>query len=98
MSQKQRYSKVESWVQGAIGINPNDPTYASYRHSSKTGIEMGLVIAGGYGLVKNALGSRIIIKNIGLATRKATKFQGQINKISSGLETYLEEGSYTALH
>ncbi|MCH9633990.1 MAG: hypothetical protein S4CHLAM7_07240 [Chlamydiae bacterium] len=61
-SQQQRYSKVESWVQDVLGINPNDLTYASYRHSSRTGIEMGLVVAGGYGLVRSALGSGRIIE------------------------------------
>lgn len=63
-SQRERYSKVEDWIQDALGINPSDPTYASYRSSSKTGIEMGLVVAGGYGAHKSILLARKAAKTI----------------------------------
>lgn len=85
VSQQSRYSKIEQSIQNALAISADDSTYNSYRYSSRTGIEMGLLVAGGYHIVQRALLSPVF------ASRSFGKLKTKkLNKVISEIDLFLE--------
>ncbi|MCB1075530.1 MAG: hypothetical protein KDK59_08365 [Simkania sp.] len=54
-AQENRLSQVESWVQNTLNIDHTDIDYRTYRQNTHLGLEVGSLVAGGYGLVKGAI-------------------------------------------
>jgi hypothetical protein len=48
-------SKVESWMMDMLSIDGSDAVYHSFRFNTNFGLEVGSLIAGGYGAVKGVM-------------------------------------------
>jgi RHS repeat-associated protein len=51
-SQANQMARVEGWVAHQFSVDPSDPVYQSFRSSTRIGLEVGTLVAGGYGAVQ----------------------------------------------
>ncbi len=54
-SQVNRMDKVENWIMNAFSIDHFDAIYQSFRSKTTMGLEVGSLVAGGYGAVKGVM-------------------------------------------
>lgn len=55
-SQADQMAKVGNWVMDALSIDESDAVYHSFRSNTILGLEVGSLIAGGYGAIKGMIG------------------------------------------
>lgn len=67
---------VEDWMMDMLSINESDALYQSVRSKTNIGLEVGSLVAGGYGAVKGVM-----------AFNRLAKMPGQITRVSKGLST-----------
>jgi hypothetical protein len=49
-------SQIEDWMMDLLSINESDSVYHSFRSNTTLGLEVGSLVAGGYGAVKGIIG------------------------------------------
>ncbi|MES2272590.1 MAG: RHS repeat-associated core domain-containing protein [Chlamydiota bacterium] len=76
-SQVHRIDAVESLVMDLLSIDSSDMDYQSFRSKTILGLEIGSMIAGGYGLVKGAIGLGRLVRGTIRASR-VVKSVGEI--------------------
>ena len=54
-SQANQMDTIEGWIMDMLSIDESDTVYDSFRFRTTTGLEIGSLIAGGYGAVKGAV-------------------------------------------
>ena len=67
---------TESWMMDLLSADPSDTVYRSFRSTTTLGLEVGSLVAGGYGAVKGVIG-----------LRKLVKLPGQVVRISEALSS-----------
>lgn len=85
LSQMQRRGAVGSQFMGMLSIDESDAIYQSFRSNTTLGLQIGSLVAGGYGAVKGIIGfSRLarmpmqgprIVRGIWTSTKKRTSVQ-----------------------
>lgn len=54
-SQENRLASTEDWVMDLLSVDSSDAVYQSYRSKTTVGLEIGSLVAGGYGAVKGVI-------------------------------------------
>ena len=75
-SQLSQMKATESWMMDLLSVDPSDTVYRSFRSTTTLGLEVGSLVAGGYGAVKGVIG-----------LRKLVKLPGQVVRISEALSS-----------
>lgn len=87
-SQANQMGKIEGWMMDLLSIDESDAAYHSFRSTTTTGLEIGSLIAGGYGAVKGVM-----------AFNRLAKMPMQIAKLSAKgahrVEGVLKVGKFT---
>lgn len=55
-SQAHQKAEMESWVMDMLSVDESDAVYHLFRSTTTTGLEIGSLVAGGYGAVKGMIG------------------------------------------
>lgn len=77
-SQANQMSKVEGWMMNMLSIDESDTVYHSFRSTTTTGLEIGSLVAGGYGVVKGVMA----FNRLARMPIQAVKLTNQIRKPS----------------
>ena len=72
-SQADQMAKVGNWVMDMLSIDESDAVYHSFRSTTTTGLEIGSLIAGGYGAVKGVMSFSKLAKAPAQISRMAAK-------------------------
>ena len=87
-SQANQMDTIEGWMMDMLSIDESDTVYHSFRSTATTGLEIGSLIAGGYGAVKGVM-----------AFNRLVKVPLQIAKLSAkgahSVEGVLKAGKFT---
>lgn len=77
-SQANQMAGLESWMMDMLSIDESDAVYHSFRSTAATGLEVGSLIAGGYGAVKGVIAFNRLTKSP-TQIAKAIKFTRHLN-------------------
>ena len=86
-SQANQMDAIEGWMMDMLSIDESDAVYHSFRSTATTGLEIGSLIAGGYGAVKGVMAFNKLAKmpmqvsRLGKAESVIAKNVGKSNKI-----------------
>ncbi len=72
-SQANQMGKIEGWMMDMLSIDEADSVYHSFRSTTTTGLEIGSLIAGGYGAVKGIINFSKLAKVPAQISRMAAK-------------------------
>ncbi len=84
-SQATQMSMVDSWIMDTLSFNQSDTVYQSFRSTTTIGLEVGSLIAGGYGAVKGIINFARLAKMPTQVSRLA--------KIIGKAESYVNRGA-----
>lgn len=85
-SQADQMTKVGNWVMDTLSIDESDAVYHSFRSTTTTGLEIGSLLAGGYGAVKGIIGFSKIAKMPVQASRMATSLLKETSAVNKGIK------------
>jgi filamentous hemagglutinin len=84
-AQESRLSQVEAWVQDTLNIASTDIDYRTYRQNTYLGLEVGSLVAGGYGLVKGAINFTKLARVPRYAKKSIRIFTSGAENINAGI-------------
>ncbi len=96
-SQESQMHAVEDWLIDRLSADPSDAIYQSFRSKTTTGLEIGSLVAGGYGAVKGVMAFNRLAKMPMQAARLASQVRKptllNADQIIKKLETFLGKDS-----
>lgn len=85
-SQADQMTKIGNWVMDMLSIDESDSVYRSFRSTATTGLEIGSLIAGGYGAVKGVVAFNKLAKLPLQASRVATNLLRETSSVNKGIK------------
>ncbi len=66
-------AKIGNWMMDMLSLDEADAVYHSFRSTTTTGLEIGSLLAGGYGLVKGVIPFKLSFPHYSLLPRNKCK-------------------------